>query len=138
MGMQTSRNKKAFAEINVTPLVDVMLVLLIVFMMTAPLMVSGVNLNLPKTKKVSSLSSSGEQFILSITKNGDLYLKSNQLSNETWSRDLKTLLKDSGNEIVFIRADELVSYGRVARVISLLKAEGIHKVSLITENTKEL
>ena len=133
MGMQ-SPNNKSFSEINVTPLVDVMLVLLIVFMMAAPLMTTGIDLKLPKTKKVASVDVASEQLVLSIDKDGKLYIKESQLSEQTWIRELKTRLKDSSREVVYVRADENVLYGKVAKVISIIKTEGIAKVSLITEN----
>ena len=133
MGMHSGNKGKGFSEINVTPLVDVMLVLLIIFMMTAPLMFNGVDLQLPKTKAVTSLKLNSEQLILSITKEGDLYIKDRKLNQSSWLDELTRLVGDPSSESVFIRADHEVLYGVVAKIIASLKDYGFNRVSLVTE-----
>lgn len=132
-------NKKAFAEINVTPLVDVMLVLLVIFMVTAPLMFNGINLSLPKTKKVSTLNLNNEKVILSIDVTGELYLGKEKILQGEVLNLLKEKLgrNASGNQDpVYIRAHENLKYGTLAKIMSFLKRGGINGISLVTEVEK--
>src|SRR5580704_3732009 len=98
------------SQINVTPLVDVMLVLLIIFMVTAPIIQQGVEVNLPKVK-AQALPGKEEQFIISITRNRELYLNDTRMSDEQLSAKLKAISVDRPNRQVFLRADDAVPYG---------------------------
>lgn len=136
MGFQLNKRKGPMAEINVTPLVDVMLVLLVIFMITAPLMYNGITLQLPKTKKVNSLNLASDQVILSVTAAGDFYLgKQKFLPNELIG-EVKSLLKSYKTDVVYIRASSEIKYGRVANLMSILKKNGILNIALVTEIEK--
>ncbi len=135
MGMKGNQNNKFHAEINVTPLVDVMLVLLIIFMISAPLMFSGVALKLPKTKKVSTLKLKSDQTVVSITESGDFYLGKEKYE---YSDLLTTVKKNHNLELpVFVRADHSIVYGIVAKTISDLKILGVSNISLVTTIKKK-
>ena len=133
MGFKNSNKDEVVSDINVTPLVDVMLVLLVIFMVTAPMMFNGVNLNLPKTNKNKNVSISKDLVILSINEKREFYIDKNQVPEEILIRSIKKLLGSSEDKTVFLRADQNLKYGFVAKVMSLLKSEGINKISLITE-----
>jgi biopolymer transport protein ExbD len=117
----------------VTPLVDVMLVLLVIFMISAPLMFSGIQLKLPKTKKVNNLNLNSEQVILSITPSGDLYLGKEKVLADEVLGEIKALMSKNNVDVVYVRADYELRYGRVAKLISELKRNGISNIALVTE-----
>jgi biopolymer transport protein TolR len=133
MGMPNPKNRGPVSEINVTPLVDVMLVLLVIFMISAPLLFSGVNLNLPKTKKVNSLKLTKKQTILSVTKNGELFLGKEKVSRENVFKSIIEAFKANASDTLYIRADYSLEYGSVADLMADLKRAGIEKISLVTE-----
>lgn len=133
MGMPNPRRGGPISEINVTPLVDVMLVLLVIFMISAPLLFSGVNLDLPKTKKVNSLKLSKEQVILSITKQGELFIGEEKFERNVIFNKVKELLAKSESKTLYIRADYSLEYGSVADLMADLKRSGISQLSLVTE-----
>lgn len=133
MGMPNPNRRGPVSEINVTPLVDVMLVLLVIFMISAPLLFSGVNLNLPKTKKVNSLKLTSKQVILSVTKNGELFIGDNKLSRENIFKEIIKQFKANATDTLYIRADYSLEYGSVADLMADLKRSGIEKISLVTE-----
>lgn len=137
MAFNLGDKKGPISDINVTPLVDVMLVLLVIFMISAPLMFSGVNLDLPKTKKVSSLKLTQDQVILSITRGGEFYVGKEKFLKEEVLSVLKERMKENNTNTVFLRADFSLDYGNVAKVISNLKKAGISQISLVTEIEKE-
>jgi biopolymer transport protein ExbD len=133
MKLNSSNDGEAISEINVTPLVDVMLVLLVIFMITVPYMVTGLQLDLPKTKKADNVKVSDESFILSINYAGELYIKNRKfLMDEIVKMALK-FLQDNPQSAVLIRADSSLNYGKLAKVMSHLKYSGISKISLVTE-----
>lgn len=133
MSLPNPRRNGPISEINVTPLVDVMLVLLVIFMISAPLLFSGVNLNLPKTKKVNSLKLTQKQTILSVTKNGELFLGENKVSREEIFKEIIKEFKKNASDVLYIRADYALEYGSVADLMADLKRSGIEKISLVTE-----
>lgn len=124
-------------DINIIPLVDIMLVLLVIFMITAPFMYSGMSLKLPKTKKVHSLKLSQKQIVLSITDDKKFYIGKQQYKREEIVSKVKELLKRYRNKGVFIRADHKLPYGHVAKIMSELKIRGISQISLVTEIVKK-
>lgn len=134
MGFSINKKKGVISEINVTPLVDVMLVLLIIFMVTAPMMFSGINLDLPKTKNVGKVNLNSKQVILSIAKNEDLYLGKNKLQLKNIIPEIKKIFKENQTEVVFLRADYSLPYGKVAELMSVLKKGGIKHISLVTQS----
>jgi len=133
MAFNLNKKKGPISEINVTPLVDVMLVLLVIFMISAPLMFSGIKLKLPKTKKVDNVRLTKKQVILSITKEEEFYLGKEKMTfNESLKR-IKEEFKLNNVSTLYLRADYILDYGKVAKVMSLLKINGIDKISLVTE-----
>ena len=126
-------DKEIISDINVTPLVDVMLVLLIIFMISAPLMFNGVKLDLPKTKKVSSLQLSDDQIILSLTKDGSVFLGADLINLNSLKITLEKRISLTKNKIIFFRAESDVNYGRVAKMLANLRKDGFDQISLVTE-----
>ncbi|MCP4704133.1 MAG: biopolymer transporter ExbD [candidate division Zixibacteria bacterium] len=131
-----TREYNALADINVTNLVDVVLVLLIIFMISAPLLQSGIEVDLPKTK-TAALDDQAEGVILTIDKKGGIFV------NDVWSRldkletNLDKELRKQGNKSVYLRADSLVAYGVVIEVMGKLKEMGIEDIGLITSKIEE-
>ena len=126
-------NKGAMAEINVTPFVDVMLVLLVIFMITAPLMLNGVRIDLPRTRETNPIDLSASQVILSLTLSGNLYVGERRVSREEAVREIRERFDKDGTDTVFLRADFALQYGAVASLMSFLKGSGVDKVALVTE-----
>ena len=124
------------SQINVTPLVDVMLVLLIIFMVTAPIIQQGVEVNLPKVK-AQALPGKEEQFIVSITRNREVFLNDTRISTDQLSEKLKAISAERPNRQVFLRADDAVPYGEVVRTMAAIKAAGIEEVGMVTEMPAE-
>ncbi len=130
------KKDEPIAEINVTPLVDVMLVLLIIFMVTAPLMLNGINLELPKTTESNSVTPQAKMVILSFSKEMKLFIGKEPVTFESLSNELTKKLKKNDQDVVFLRADKEIKYGSVAKLMSYLKSQGFSKISLITELKK--
>lgn len=133
---QNLKKDEPIAEINVTPLVDVMLVLLIIFMVTAPLMLNGINLELPKTTESNSVTPQAKMVILSFSKEMKLFIGKEPVKFDSLSNELSKKLKKNDQDIVFLRADKEIKYGSVAKLMSYLKSQGFSKISLITELEK--
>lgn len=121
------KRRQALSEINVTPFVDVMLVLLIIFMVTAPLLQQGIDVNLPQAK--GKEMSPSERVVITIKKDGRLYMDKSSVTIETLKRDL---LKIPDKE-VFLKADKDVPYGIVVTVMGELREIGIEKLGMVTE-----
>ena len=130
---------RPMAEINVTPMVDVMLVLLIIFMVAAPLMTGGVPLDLPQAKSSQLDNPNKEPVVVSIAKDGKIFLGQQDKDNiriEELGAKLQALMKARGSandEPIFVRGDRSVDYGTVARVMARIKEAGYRKLSLVTE-----
>jgi biopolymer transport protein TolR len=120
------------AEINVTPLVDVMLVLLIVFMITAPMLQQGIDVNLPEATGAPQPRQQ-EQLILMVTKQGTLYLNQTAYTLETLRPKLRALHQAHRTQQIVLRADAAVPYGTVVRVMDEVKKAGIHRLGMITQ-----
>jgi TolR protein len=123
------RRKSALAEINVIPLVDIMLVLLIIFMITAPLMQQGIDVNLPKAKGKSIEET--EKINIVVTKEGKIYVNE-KLSTIQELQSILSAFKDY-NVFVLLKADKDVPYGLVAEIMGEIKASGIERIGMITE-----
>lgn len=132
MAFTTGKKKGAISDINVTPLVDVMLVLLIIFMVTAPLMLNGIKLDLPKTKEVNPVNLNATQVILSFSKNEDYYLGKDKMLIGEIIPEIQKQFKTNKTQTLFLRADFNLPYGKVARLMSFLKRGGIQSISLVT------
>jgi biopolymer transport protein TolR len=123
---------RPLSEINVTPFVDVMLVLLIIFMVAAPLMMAGVPLQLPKTS-ATSIGQPREPVIVSVTRAGDVYLGDERVTLAALPQSLARLRAGNAQATAYIRGDQALAYGRVMQVIGLVSQAGFAKVSLIAE-----
>src|SRR3989338_1114016 len=122
MGMSSGNgDRPVMSEINVTPLVDVMLVLLIIFMITTPLLEQGIPIDLPQTK-TTSLDPTETQMVLEITKNHDIFMDKKRLNVKTLEGHLLEALKKTKRREVYIRADKTVPYGFVAEVMAVVKS----------------
>ena len=134
MGAKVGKKKgSAISDINVTPLVDVMLVLLVIFMITAPLMLNGIKLELPKTKEVNPLNLTTEQVVLSLTLSGELFLGKEKVLEKEVTPLIKERFKEAKSEVLYLRADYGIKYGAVAKLMSYLKSSGITQIALVTE-----
>ncbi len=123
----------AISQINVTPLVDVMLVLLVIFMVTAPILQQGVELELPK-ETIAPIEGEGEQLVVSIDKDGAVFIGSgNAVEVKVLGTKLLAILERRKDKRVFVKADRRVPYGNVMAVMGSMRREGITKVGLITE-----
>lgn len=120
------------AEINVTPMVDVMLVLLIIFMVSAPLMQQGIQVDLPKTKS-PSLSEQEKPIVLVINKSGQAEINGNAIPAAQLSEKLKAIFEKREKKEIFIQADKGISYGLVAAAMAQAQAAGILRIGLVTE-----
>ncbi len=128
------RRYRPLAEINVTPLVDVMLVLLIVFMVTAPLMTSGVNVDLPKTD-AAPLNQDSEPLTISINSAGDIYLQDTQVPLEDLVAKLAAATQNTPDRRIFVRGDQGITYGRIMQVMGTITQGGFTKVALLAPGT---
>jgi biopolymer transport protein TolR len=121
------------AEINVTPFIDVMLVLLIVFMVTAPLLNAGVQVDLPKTEASAITDKDDKPLEVSIKKNGDIFIGESPVTSEQLMVKLSAITGDDMERRIFIRADQGLSYGRVMEVLGAVNHGGYRKVALISQ-----
>ncbi len=126
------RRRQALSEINVTPFVDVMLVLLIIFMVTAPLLQQGIDVDLPQAK--GKEMSPAERAIITIKKDGKIYLNKDKVTMKI----LSATLSKNRNREVFLKADKDVPYGMVVTVMGELRSIGIEKLGMITEPTARI
>ena len=135
--MNMGKGRKApVSDINVTPLVDVMLVLLVIFMVTAPMLFSGINLKLPKTQKVNNLGLRPELVILSITEAEQYFLGKTAVAAKDLVPAILKEFKNQGTDTVYLRADYSLRYEKVAKLIASLKKAGVSNIALVTEVEK--
>ena len=135
-GGRRSRGRiRPMAEINVTPFVDVMLVLLIVFMVTAPLLTVGVPVDLPKTK-AQALSQDREPLSVTIRKNGRIYLQNTPVPEDDLVPRLTAIAANGYDQRIFVRGDKSVDYGRVMEVMARISAAGFTHIGLVTDVAK--
>ncbi len=127
-----SRRHMPMSEINVTPMVDVMLVLLIIFMVAAPLLQVGVPIELPQAKG-KQLQSSQEPLAISVKADGSVYIGETLVALDDIAPKLKAIAKNGYDEQIFVRGDKGATYGAVMRVMGRISAGGFRKVSLVTE-----
>ena len=129
-----SRNKP-MSEINVTPFVDVMLVLLIIFMVTAPLLTVGVQVDLPESA-ADSLPDDQEPLTISINSKGEIYIQEHQVTYQKMVPKLLAIAKNRTDNRIYVRGDKNINYGRVLEVMGTLSGAGFSKVALISEPYK--
>jgi biopolymer transport protein TolR len=132
MALDPGQRGQMVSQINVTPLVDVMLVLLVIFMVTAPIIQQGVAINLPKVK-AEALPGKEEQFVVSITRGSEIYLNDAKMSADQLTDKLRAISQERHDSKVFIRADDQVPYGEVIRTMAAIKSAGIENVGMVTE-----
>ena len=137
--MRASGKRKPVSEINVVPYIDVMLVLLIIFMITAPILQQGVEIDLPQASANPLPPEQREPLIISVSKSGELYLNIGQDNNKPIDEDLlgnrvAAVMKNHPQTPVLVRGDKEVDYGRVTEAMVLLQAAGVDKVGLMTES----
>ncbi len=129
-------NSPFMSEINVTPLVDVMLVLLIIFMVTAPMMMQGVNVSLPQTTP-KPLPAEKEHLIITVDRNQQIFINDYKVALEALQEKMAKIMEGRQDHKVYLRADKNVPYGVVVRVISEVKNAGVEKLGVVTEPLKE-
>jgi biopolymer transport protein TolR len=126
----------SIADINVTPLVDVMLVLLIIFMVTAPILQQGVGIDLPKVA-AAPLASGDDQLVVNIAKTGQVYLNDTPYSLAQLTEKLRAIGPARRERPIYVRADQAVSYGQVMRAMAAVREAGLVRVGLVTEPPPE-
>lgn len=135
-GREKSRNqrgrRKLMNEINVTPMVDVMLVLLIIFMITSPMLVAGIEVDLPKTES-APVSGHDKPLVISINKENQIFITETKIHPKELITKLKKITKEKKDTRIFIRGDQAVSYGTIVETISRINKAGFTKVALISE-----
>ena len=129
--MQNGHQDRLMSEINVTPFVDVMLVLLIIFMVTAPMMVQGVNLELPEASS-EPLNREEEQLVVSIDKDNKIFINDYGVTLDFLKEKLQNILAGQTDREVFLRADKGIPYGVVVHVMSEIKDAGVEKLAIVT------
>ncbi|MGB0921594.1 MAG: protein TolR [Alphaproteobacteria bacterium] len=129
---KTRRTYTPMAEINVTPFVDVMLVLLIVFMVAAPLMTVGVPVDLPDSK-AQAISESVEPLTVSVDSKGEIYLQETKVTMEQLVPRLTAIVRANPKARIYVRGDKHVDYGRVMKVMGRINGAGFTKVALVTD-----
>ena len=128
----TGSDDRFMSDINVTPFVDVMLVLLIIFMVTAPMMMQGVDVNLPEATN-EPLSAQEDPLIISINKDGQVFISDYEVSVDSLGEKLLKILEGRESKEVYLNGDKAVAYGVVARVMSELTAAGIKNLGMVTD-----
>ena len=131
MDSSSQGNGTTISQINVTPLVDVMLVLLVIFMVTAPIIQQGVQVNLPQAK-AGAIPGKEEQLVVAIARNGRIYLNDNPMTLPELGKKLRAISKIRLDKEVYLRADQDVRYGIVMRTIAEIKQAGIEKLGMVT------
>jgi biopolymer transport protein TolR len=125
------RTQTALADINITPLVDVVLVLLIIFMVTAPVLQSGIDVSVPKTRTVREITQ--ERLVITIDKQQRVFLGNDPVNINEIGTQLHARIRDPRNQFIFVRADENVPFGAFATVMDAVKQAGISNVSIVTQ-----
>jgi biopolymer transport protein TolR len=132
----SQRNGVTISQINVTPMVDVMLVLLVIFMVTAPIIQQGVQVNLPQAKG-GAIPGTEEPLVVTVAKNGKVYLNDNVMSLEELGQKLRAIKKLQTDKQVYLRADQDVRYGVVIKTIAEIKQAGIERLGMVTRPSSE-
>jgi len=129
------RTQTSLSDINVTPFVDVVLVLLIIFMVTAPVLQSGIEVSVPKTKTVKQIAE--ERLVVTINKKQEIFLGNDPVNINNIGQRLREKIRDPQGQAIYVRADENVPFGVFATVMDAVKASGITNVSIVTEPLQE-
>jgi biopolymer transport protein TolR len=129
---QANPGGESISQINVTPLVDVMLVLLIIFMVTAPILQQGVTIDLPKVA-AGPLTGEEEQLVVNVTKAGQVFLNDTPVTLDQLTAKLQAIAAARPDRPLYVRADQAVAYGEVMRIMGAVRAAGLTRVGLVTE-----
>jgi biopolymer transport protein TolR len=132
IGSRDNRDRGTMSQINVTPLVDVMLVLLVIFMVTAPMMQQGVQVNLPKAD-AKALSPQEDTVVVSLEKSGRIYINKTQIAVGDLRGRLTEMFAGRSKKEVFLKADQDVPYGEVVKAMAEIKGAGIERLGMVTE-----
>jgi biopolymer transport protein TolR len=132
MAFETRSQNSSISQINVVPLVDVMLVLLVIFMVAAPILQQGVSIELPQAK-AGALSGEEEQLVVTIDKKGKIFLNDNAIALADLGPKLEAVTRLKPDKQVFLRADRTVPYGEVVQVMAAVKGAGVQSLGMITE-----
>src|SRR5580765_4400445 len=135
-GRSAGRRGRPMSEINVTPFVDVMLVLLIVFMVTAPLLTVGVPVDLPQTR-AKSLGEDREPLAVTVDMSGQIFLQNTPVAVDELVPKLMAISSNGYNQRIFVRGDKSVDYGKVMEVMGLLNAAGFTRIGLVTDTARQ-
>ncbi|HJX83368.1 MAG TPA: biopolymer transporter ExbD [Candidatus Angelobacter sp.] len=125
------RTQTSLSEINVTPLVDVVLVLLIIFMLTAPVLQSGIEVSVPKTRTVKEIAD--ERLVITINSKQEVFLGNDPININDIAKKLREKVRDPNGQSIYVRADENVPFGAFATVMDAVKSTGITNVSIVTQ-----
>ena len=136
MDGSSQRDATTIAQINVTPLVDVMLVLLVIFMVTAPIIQQGVQVNLPQAK-AGAIPGTEELLVVTIAKNGKVYLNDNPMTLAELGDKLRAIRKLQADKQVYLRADQDVRYGLVMKAVAEIKQAGIERLGMVTRPSSD-
>ena len=136
MNGASQRDATTIAQINVTPLVDVMLVLLVIFMVTAPIIQQGVQVNLPQAK-AGAIPGTEELLVVTIAKNGKVYLNDNPMTLGELGDNLRAIRKLQADKQVYLRADQYVRYGLVMKAVAEIKQAGIERLGMVTRPSSD-
>ena len=128
---RSGHTQTALAEINITPLVDVVLVLLVIFMLTAPVLQSGIQVNVPKTKTVREITE--QRMVLTIDKDQQVFLNDKLVNLNDLPNILRAQSSDTTKQVIYLRADQSVSFGAFATLMDAVKQSGITNVSIVTQ-----
>ncbi len=134
--LSDNSSRRLLSEINVTPFVDVMLVLLIIFMVTAPMMQEGVDVNLPQAKG-KSLPTKEKRMTITITSKKEIYLNERKIEFPDLEDKLKKIFQDRADKELFLKADEVVPYGFVVKTMAAIRSAGIDQLGMVTVPLKE-
>ncbi|ACB93927.1 ExbD/TolR family protein [Beijerinckia indica] len=134
-GRRGGRRYGAMADINMTPFIDVMLVLLIIFMVAAPLLATGVPIDLPQTK-AAALNVEHKPLSVAVDDKGDIFVMDKQVDSSTLAAALKDMAKEGFDERIYVRGANTVNYGKIAEVMTIITGAGYKKVALVTDPSK--
>jgi biopolymer transport protein TolR len=127
---------KPMSDINVTPMVDVMLVLLVIFMVAAPLLTVGVPVDLPQTK-APAINEQKEPLVITVNAEGKLFLQNSEIADDQLVPRLQAITRNNPDADIYVRGDRAINYGRVMEVMGMVSAAGFNKVSLVTEQARD-
>ena len=132
MSLKPGARRRAISDINVTPFVDVMLVLLVIFMVTAPLIHQGIAVELPKTQS-EGLRSSDEALVVTVKRDGGIFVQRAEVKMAELETKLTSIFESRANKEVFLRADAKVAYGTVAKALAILRRAGASRIGMVTQ-----